>query len=76
MQAGDAQGAVTALEALVAAGDRSPATLAALARALARSGNVAAAAQLLSAWPRNGPAIGPRSRHWPASSATRDAPTG
>ena len=47
MQAGDAQGAVTALEALVAAGDRSPATLAALARALSRAGNVAAAAQLL-----------------------------
>jgi hypothetical protein len=47
MQAGDGQGAVTALEGLVAAGDRSPATLAALARALARAGNVAAAAQLL-----------------------------
>jgi hypothetical protein len=47
MQAGDPQGAATALEALVAAGDRSPATLSALARALARAGNVAAAAQLL-----------------------------
>jgi predicted Zn-dependent protease len=47
IQAGDPQTAVVALEGMVAAGDRSPATLEALARALAGSGNVAAAAQLL-----------------------------
>lgn len=47
LAAGDAAGAVASLERLVADGDRSPATLSALARALARTGNVAAAAQLL-----------------------------
>jgi predicted Zn-dependent protease len=47
MQAGDPQGAVTALQRMVDNGDRSPATLSALARALARAGNSAAAAKLL-----------------------------
>ena len=47
LAAGDSRGAVAALEQMVAAGDRSPATLSALARALARAGNVTAAAQVL-----------------------------
>ena len=47
LAAGDSRGAVAALEQMVAAGDRSPATLSALARALARTGDVAAAAQVL-----------------------------
>ena len=47
MQAGDSQGAVSSLQRMVDAGDRSPATLSALARALSRAGDSAAAAKLL-----------------------------
>ena len=47
LAAGDSQGAVSALQGMVAAGDRSPATLSALAHALAQAGDNAAAAQLL-----------------------------
>jgi hypothetical protein len=47
MEAGDTQRAVAILEAKVAAGDRSPATIATLARALASAGDAVGAARLL-----------------------------
>jgi len=47
MEAGDSRSAVAALERLAASGDRSPATLAALSRALAETGDPAGAARLL-----------------------------
>ncbi|MCB4825445.1 tetratricopeptide repeat protein [Roseicella aerolata] len=62
MEAGDPWRAVAILEAKVTAGDRSPATIAALARARAGIGDAAGAAQLLEALvaerPRDAAALG------------------